>query len=237
MFEYKVRKNLSLAFLGYLIFLTMLAFMDKPINYDFSICINSTNSTNSTNNNYDNYNYNDDDDDINYNNVTNITNTDLCSCKNILTDINIFNIIEIITGIFTCIFLVVAINKKERTNFLLCSIIISTIYLLSGILIGSVIFIKMVMQKCIIPIHNEGFAYFLGFILHYIIIIVITGVVSAEHKNISSLLNCSQFINRKNQNYNVNNDEDSNNSNNSNNSNVSNDSPLLKKEQPPPYYT
>jgi hypothetical protein len=235
MFEYKVRKTMSLTFLGYLIFLTILAFIDKPINYDFSICLNSTNSTNSTNNTYntiyENYENYDDDDDINYNNVTNnTTDTDLCPCKNILTDINIFNIIEIITGIFTCIFLVIAINKKERTNFLLCSIIISTIYLLSGILIGSVIFIKMVIQKCITPIHNEGFSYFLGFILHYIIIIVITGVISAEHKNLSSLLNCSKFINRKNQNYNVNNDEDSN------NSNVSTDSPLLKKEQPPPYY-
>ena len=144
-------------------------------------------------------------------------------------------------GICTCITLLITVNKSEKSVFLPIAIIISGIYVISVLLFGSVIFLHMIIKECITSIHNQDYTYFLGFILHYIIIIIITLFIICEHKNLNSLLNFSHLINhnRISNNYNYNyNDEDSNSKdNNGDDVIVGDNSKLLNQEQPPPYYS
>ncbi len=220
MFEYKVKKNLSLGLLCYLIFLITLAFFSKQIDFDFSICTNSSNTTDFTNTT----------------NTTNISNTtdidlDLCPCKNILITMNIFNNLTLILGSITTIFLLVLINNK--TQNIQCSnfgILLLILYFSSVILMGSLIIIRMLMKECMTPIQNENMLYFLGFIGHYLVVAIILIVGFIENKYIKSLLNCSCFLSKPN--YNINNDIE----NNQNITDTNDTTVLLRKEQPPAYH-
>jgi hypothetical protein len=214
MFEYKVKKNLSLGLLCYLIFLITLAFFSQHIDFDFSICTNSSNTTDFTN-------------------TTNTTNIDLdlCPCENILLTINIFNNLTLILGSITTIFLIVLINNK--TQNIQCSnfgILLLILYFSSVIIMGSMIIIRMLMTDCMTPIQNENTLYFIGFIGHYLVVMILVIFGFIENKYIKSLLNCSCFLSKPN--YNINNDIE----NNQNITDINDTTVLLRKEQPPAYH-
>lgn len=150
MIEQNFRKNVLAILFGYLAYLVILTFFERPVNYDFTQCNNSTNITN----------------------INSTNTTDLCSCEDILYQIDIFNITTIFFGFISCILLLVVFGYMlHRQKIINVSIVITMIYIFIVEVMGLPVLIRTITKDCSNKIYEFDHLYFFGFVSHIVLVL------------------------------------------------------------------